>query len=249
SSQLMSRIYWRRKPSVVVSILFLGVLMLTCLYVSYKTDIQISVAMGPANFAKVQDLSNLPAPEKPGGLKSRESDEEGESPKDTFDRYHDWDGLYPITPPVKSTERDVGPGEGGAAYHVDRDQLSPSEQRKFDDGWTNNGFNQYASDRISVRRYLPDFRGEGCRTQQYQANLPSTSVIICFHNEDWGVLLRSVHSVIDNSPVELLKEIILVDDFSDRGKTSFEAVDLFVVICVKYSQMHAALDCFENTSA
>ncbi|KAF8570467.1 hypothetical protein P879_05795 [Paragonimus westermani] len=107
-------------------------------------------------------------------------------------------------------------GEGGAAYPVDRDLLSPSEQRKFDDGWTNNGFNQYASDKISVRRYLPDFRGEGCRTQQYQANLPSTSVIICFHNEDWGVLLRSVHSVIDNSPAELLKEIILVDDFSNR---------------------------------
>ncbi|KAF8566322.1 hypothetical protein P879_09474 [Paragonimus westermani] len=51
-----------------------------------------------------------PAPENPGGWKPRESYKEEDSPKDTFDRYHDWDDVHPITPPVKSTEHDVGPG-------------------------------------------------------------------------------------------------------------------------------------------
>ena len=49
----------------------------------------------------------------------------------------------------------------------------------------------------------------------YPVNLPSASVIVCFYNEAWSVLLRTVHSVLDRSPANLIHEILLVDDNSD----------------------------------
>ncbi|CAL8104768.1 unnamed protein product [Calicophoron daubneyi] len=124
--------------------------------------------------------------------------------------------LVPRFPPPKSDANSVGPGEGGTGFAKDSSGLTKEQKEEYDRGFKDHAFNLYASDRISVRRYLPDDREQECKAQKFQSNLPSTSVIVCFHNEAWSVLLRSVHSIIDNSPPELLKEIILVDDFSNK---------------------------------
>jgi hypothetical protein len=110
-----------------------------------------------------------------------------------------------------------GPGEMGKAFEVDKDKLTPDERRKYDDGFQQNAFNAYVSDLISIHRSLPDVRDPGCRKIQYKAPPATASIVMCFHNEAWSVLLRSVHSIIDRTPPNLLEEIILVDDFSDMG--------------------------------
>uniref|UniRef100_A0A674GC39 Polypeptide N-acetylgalactosaminyltransferase n=2 Tax=Taeniopygia guttata TaxID=59729 RepID=A0A674GC39_TAEGU len=73
-----------------------------------------------------------------------------------------------------------------------------------------------ADDKISLNRSLPDIRHPNCKNKLYLRSSQTPSVIIPFHNEGWSSLLRTVHSVLNRSPPELVAEVVLVDDFSDR---------------------------------
>lgn len=67
--------------------------------------------------------------------------------------------------------------------------------------------------------------------------LPSTSVIIVFHNEAWSALLRTVYSVLYTAPAAMLKEIILVDDASTLGgylEVALSRLVNFPVLCINY---------------
>ncbi|NWT04470.1 GLT13 acetylgalactosaminyltransferase, partial [Mionectes macconnelli] len=104
-----------------------------------------------------------------------------------------------------------GPGEMGKAVLIPKD-----DQEKMKELFKINQFNLMASDLIALNRSLPDVRLDGCKTKVYPEELPNTSVVIVFHNEAWSTLLRTVSSVINRSPPRLLREIILVDDASER---------------------------------
>ncbi|XP_034401193.1 polypeptide N-acetylgalactosaminyltransferase 15-like [Cyclopterus lumpus] len=79
------------------------------------------------------------------------------------------------------------------------------------------GFNEVVSERISLHRRLPEARHPECLGEQYSESLPSASVVICFHDEAWSTLLRTVHSVLDTAPKQYLQEVLLVDDLSHHG--------------------------------
>ncbi|NXG35402.1 GALT5 acetylgalactosaminyltransferase, partial [Dromaius novaehollandiae] len=55
-----------------------------------------------------------------------------------------------------------------------------------------------------------------CSEQRVHNDLPTTTIIMCFVDEVWSTLLRSVHSVLSRSPPHLIEEVILVDDFSAK---------------------------------
>lgn len=81
-------------------------------------------------------------------------------------------------------------------------------------GYEKHAFNELVSNRLGFYREIQDTRHELCKSIGYSSNLPSASIIICFHNEAWSTLLRTVHSVLNRTAENLVHEIILVDDQS-----------------------------------
>uniref|UniRef100_A0A665TIA6 Polypeptide N-acetylgalactosaminyltransferase 10-like n=1 Tax=Echeneis naucrates TaxID=173247 RepID=A0A665TIA6_ECHNA len=117
---------------------------------------------------------------------------------------------------IKRDASRSGNGEQGKPFPL-------TDADRVDQAYRENGFNIYVSDRISLNRSVPDIRHPNCKQKLYGEKLPNTSIIIPFHNEGWSSLLRTVHSVLNRSPPQLIAEVILVDDFSDKDSTSSQA--------------------------
>uniref|UniRef100_A0A674MYY6 Polypeptide N-acetylgalactosaminyltransferase n=1 Tax=Takifugu rubripes TaxID=31033 RepID=A0A674MYY6_TAKRU len=99
----------------------------------------------------------------------------------------------------------------------DQDQyVGATVVRPGQDPYARNKFNQVESDKLRMDRAVPDTRHDHCRHKQWKSDLPASSVVITFHNEARSALLRTVVSVLKKSPPHLVKEIILVDDYSDN---------------------------------
>ncbi|XP_069591451.1 polypeptide N-acetylgalactosaminyltransferase 3-like [Ranitomeya imitator] len=127
--------------------------------------------------------------------------------------YYTTEELQPYL--VRPLQDPNAPGASGKPYRVLN--LSLGEKKEQEQGHMKYAFNVFASDRISPHRELaPDRRAPECTVQKFKRcpPLPTTSIIIVFHNEAWSTLLRTVHSAMYTSPAILLKEIIMVDDAS-----------------------------------
>lgn len=103
-----------------------------------------------------------------------------------------------------------GLGNFGAAV-----KLVGNSYERGELAYASNGLNVVASDHISYNRTIIDNRHRLCKNKKYDLkSLPSASVVIIFHNEVFSVLLRTIHSVLNTAPDIVLKDLILVDDFS-----------------------------------
>ncbi|XP_046388816.1 polypeptide N-acetylgalactosaminyltransferase 1 isoform X2 [Ischnura elegans] len=114
---------------------------------------------------------------------------------------------------IADTESKIIPGLGddGVAVHLEGEEAKLAEKVMKKEA-----FNIILSDKISLTRSVPDSRDPLCKSVHYDEDLPSASIIIIFTNEAWSPLLRTVMSVLQRTESRFLKEIILVDDKSDR---------------------------------
>lgn len=113
--------------------------------------------------------------------------------------------------PIVRAENPIAPGEMGTAVTFASDEMDEVKTR-----FKEHQFNIMASERISLKRSLPDLRPLACANVQLPDELPDTSIVIIFHNEAWSTLMRTLWSICLRSPTELVREIILVDDASDK---------------------------------
>ncbi|XP_068936537.1 polypeptide N-acetylgalactosaminyltransferase 5 [Petaurus breviceps papuanus] len=122
-------------------------------------------------------------------------------------------GMHPVLniDVTLSPRNPKAPGQFGNPVVV-----PPGKEKEVKRRWKEGNFNVYLSDLIPLDRAIDDTRPTGCVDQLVHNNLPTTSVIMCFVDEVWSTLLRSVHSVLNRSPPHLIKEILLVDDFSTK---------------------------------
>ncbi|XP_038862248.1 polypeptide N-acetylgalactosaminyltransferase 5-like [Salvelinus namaycush] len=118
---------------------------------------------------------------------------------------------------VLALDMTQAPRDANAIGQFGKAAMVPSDkEQEVRSRWNEGYFNVYLSDQIPVDRAIPDTRPHTCSKSVVHDDLPTTSVIFCFVDEVWSTLLRSVHSVLNRSPPHLLKEIILVDDFSTK---------------------------------
>jgi len=117
-------------------------------------------------------------------------------------------------------------GEMGCG--IELQNVNPYVKKIKEDMYQGQGFDEYISENlVSLNRSLPDRRDDWCKENVLvdPNYLPSTSIIIIFHNEAWSTLLRTVYSVINRSPAHLLAEVILVDDASTLPRLGQELQD------------------------
>eukprot|EP00040_Diaphanoeca_grandis_P030364 m.179399 g.179399 ORF g.179399 m.179399 type:complete len:638 (+) comp31973_c0_seq1:195-2108(+) len=108
----------------------------------------------------------------------------------------------------------IGRSSAGESLFQYSEDPGPIKDKEAD--LKQHGFYERLSNSISLDRNVTDHRDAQCQKlpEDDFDTLPQTSVVFVFYNEAMSTLLRSIHSVLNRTPPQLLKEIILIDDGS-----------------------------------
>ncbi|XP_041852436.1 probable polypeptide N-acetylgalactosaminyltransferase 8 [Melanotaenia boesemani] len=96
------------------------------------------------------------------------------------------------------------------------DGLTEKEQKEAENLFQIYGYNAFLSNQLPLDRKLEDMRDHRCLERNYSKDLPNISVVLIYINEALSVIKRAIRSIIIHTPKHLLKEIILVDDYSSH---------------------------------
>lgn len=124
---------------------------------------------------------------------------------------------------LKQEKERIGIGEHGIPVKLTNETEIQINKELYE----KTGFYVVVSDKISVNRSIPDMRPKECRKIKYLNKLPNVSIIVIFHNEVLSVLKRTIHSIINRTPPELLHEIILVNDAS-KNEELYEPLEKYI---------------------
>ncbi|CAJ0580789.1 unnamed protein product, partial [Mesorhabditis spiculigera] len=105
-----------------------------------------------------------------------------------------------------------------------------TERRKW--GEKSFSFDAVASDKIGPRRSLGYQADARCKETTFVAE-QTASVVIIYHNECLSILLRMINSIIDLTPSDNLKEIILYDDASEDEHILMPKLEAFAKLTEK----------------
>ncbi|XP_041983699.1 uncharacterized protein LOC121736517 [Aricia agestis] len=97
---------------------------------------------------------------------------------------------------IREDEARIIPGLGENGEPA---ELTGEDKRLGEESEKKLAINVYLSDRISYNRTLKDHRNPACERVVYDAELPSASVILIFHNEPYSVVVRTIWSVINSA--------------------------------------------------
>ena len=75
-----------------------------------------------------------------------------------------------------------------------------------------------------------------CLKKSYPKDLPTVGVVLIYLDEALSIIKRAMRSIIDRTPKNLLKEIIMVDDNSSNGWLVTKAWDCANTRLNKYAE-------------